>query len=284
MAIFTDDTKGPLGSVHPTNAVDGSPLGRLEPLLTPEQLTRRFLFGIPLVSASRNPITERYDVMTEEHLQDFIISAVNRVESDLGVDVYPVTRDERHPYDGALFNSYMYFRVERPPIQRLHKLAVTPSTGHDLFVVPLGWVDRGHFLKGQINIIPMATHAVGLGDYMPVSPGGAHFIQILGRGGGWLPSFFTINYTSGFVDEAGRVPRILNDLIGIYAAIEALDNLGATNRQAAFSLSLDGMSQSVNTPGVQVYAQRIQKLEEQKVVILNKLKAKLGTKLFSGTL
>lgn len=282
MAIFTEDTKGPLGSISPQNATDASPLGRVEPLLSPELLTSRFLFGIPLVSATRNPITERYDVMTPEMLKDIILGAVNRVEQDTGIDIFPVTRTEKHPWDSNDYQSFGYLRVLHAPIQQLHKLSVTPSNGYDIFVTPLDWVESANFIYGQINIVPMTIASMGGALMAPTqTAGGAQFLNILGMRG-WIPAFWQVEYTSGF--EEGKIPRVVNDLIGIYAAIEILGQLAASNRQSSFSLSLDGMSQSVATPGPQVYAERLQKLEEQKVVILNKLKAKFGKKLFSSTI
>lgn len=272
--------KDALGSIYPVNAVEGTPIERVEPLLTPDLLKSRHLFGIPLVSATKNPITGQYDVLQDHHLTDYITGAVSRVEEALSINIFPVRREEKHPWDKHNWDAFGHLKVQHAPIQKLYKLSVTPSNGIDIYIVPLDWVEASYFAYGQINIVPLTIANIG-GIYMApsASQGGAQFLNILGMRG-WIPAFWQVEYVSGF--EEGKIPRTVNELVGIFAAIRTLEQLAATNRQQSFSLSIDGMSQSVSTPGVEVYSRRLEQLEREKATITNKLKAMYRKKMFVG--
>lgn len=275
MADYTT-SKPALGGQFPGgDVIDAHPWGRVEPLVKPDQVTSRYLFGVPLVSATMDPITKMRAVMTPEVIQDIIQGAVSRVELDTGLDIFPVQRQEKHGFDRQLYDSFGYMRTHHQPIASVEKLSVTPSNQVDVYNVPLDWLEAGNFYRGQVNIVPLTIAFQGGGFVPSQSAGGAAFLSILGAKN-WIPAYWQLVYTTGFPD--GRIPRMLNDLISIYAAIDILGMLGATNRNASHSLGIDGMSQSISSAGPEVYASRIQKLEEQRVAMLNKMKAKSGKK------
>src|SRR6185369_13911889 len=111
------------------------------------------------------------------------------------------------------------------------------------------------------------------------STGGAFFLSILGNRQ-WIPAYWKITYTSGFKD--GMVPRVINELISTIAAMEILSQLAATYaRVQSHSLGIDGLSQSVSTPGPAVFQVRIQELTDKRKALVGKIRAKYGTKLFS---
>src|SRR4051812_30795247 len=95
MAIYTDskglppDADGNSGQQYPETSTV-TPWGRLEPLLTPEQLKNRHLFGIPLVSRHIDPETGKPYKITNDMIKDFIGLAVNQAEVELGLDIMPV--------------------------------------------------------------------------------------------------------------------------------------------------------------------------------------------------
>ena len=81
------------------------------------------------------------------------------------------------------------------------------------------------------------------------------------------------------------VPRVINEYIGCVAAVEVLSQLALTYARAnSHSLGIDGLSQSVSTPGPQIFKVRMDELEEKKKAIMKKVKAIFGFKIFSGTL
>lgn len=280
MADFTNSKKA-LGSALPENAVDTA-RQQVEPLITVDQLKSRFLWGVPLVSATKDPMTGRSQVMTDDMLADLIESAVSQAELELKIDIFPVQREEKQPFDINLYNSFGYFQLAHRPCSSIDKLSVTPSNELDVYVVPNDWVEGAYLNRGQVNIIPL-TVAFVQGTYIPQqSSGGAAFLQILGNKA-WIPAWWKIKYTSGFPD--GMVPRIVNDYIGVQAAMEVLSMLALTYaRTNSHSLGIDGLSQSVSTPGPQIFKVRLDELEERRKRIEKKIKAIFGYKIFSGTL
>jgi hypothetical protein len=276
MAIFTG--KGAPGAVFPANASE-SAWRRVEPLLTPQQLVDRFLFGVNLASAQKDH-NGKIRVLTLDLLKDFIDLAVADVELDSGIDIFPQLISEKHPWDQNDYISFGYLKVHRRPVAQVAKLSISPSTNVDIFTVPSEWIETAYLSQGQINILPI-TAALGVDGMVPATAvAGAVFLQLLGNRP-WVPSFWMVQYTSGFPD--GMVPKQVNDLIGVYAAIRVLSLLAASNAKSqSHSLGIDGLSQSISNPGPQVYAQRIGELEEEKKNKLKKLKTLFGLKLFSG--
>lgn len=252
----------------------------VEPLITPEQLVNRFLFGIPLVSGIKDPITHRAQVMTADLIKDTIERMVAQVELETSIDIFPRINNEKRDFDQADYLQFGYFRTFRRPAACVHSLSVSPSTNQDVFVVPQEWIETGRLYQGQINILPM-TAALGSGGFIPAtSAGGAVFLQILGNRP-WLPSFWLIEYTSGFPD--GAISKPMNELIGTYAAIEVLSMLAATYaRSTSQSLGIDSLSQSTSGPGPQIYVQRITDLTAKRDALKKKLRAHYGQSLFSG--
>jgi hypothetical protein len=280
MTDFTNYKSGP-GGLFPANA-SNSQWNRLEPLITPEQLRNRQLFGIPLVSGMKDPVTGKYQIMTNDLLKDIIDRAVAQCEIETGIDIFPNVIDEKQAFDQAEYSQYGYFRTRRRPISGVNLLTVCPTTNEDIFTVPIEWIETGYLPYGQINILPL-TAALGQGGFVPaMSAGGAVFLAILGTRP-WMPSFWKIQYISGFLD--GQLPKIINELVGVQSAIIALSSLAATKAiSTSHSLGIDGLSQSVSGPGPQMYVTRIQELELEKKSIIGKVKNLFGLKLFSGNL
>jgi len=280
MADYTN-SKFVTGASYPENAIDTA-RQQVEPLLTVEQLKSRFLFGVPLVSAVKDPLTGRAQIMTDEMLADYIDGAISTAELELKIDIFPVKRREKQPFDINHYNSFGFFQLEHRPCTSVDKLSVTPSNERDIYVVPNDWVEAGYLHKGQVNIVPL-TVAFVQGTYIPEqSSGGAAFLQILGNKA-WIPAWWQIEYTSGFRD--GMMPRVVNDFIGATAATNILSMLALTYaRSNSHSLGIDGLSQSVSTPGPQIFKVRLDELEAQKLALKKKISAKYMGKIFSGTL
>lgn len=277
MSDFSND-KFNTRSTFPENAIDAQGWSRVEPLLTPQQLRSRLLKGIPLMSALVNPITKKADVWGDEDLKDHINRAVADLESDTNnqIDIFPVKRSERHQFDRNLLNAWGHFKLEHVPITSVSKLSIASGQDIDIYTLPNAWIDNAFFNKGLIYFTPLLpSSTVALNNSVANTAGAAAFLQYIMQMG-WSPAMWKIEYTTGFTD--GMLPRIVNELIGCYAAIEVLSLLAATNRSNTHSLGMDGMSQSVSTPGPQVYDVRIGYLDDRRKKMLGKLKALYGRK------
>ncbi len=97
MADYTN-SKAAIGSVFPTGAIDAQEWTRVEPLLTPEQLITRFLYGIPRHAFTPDPVTGKRDELTNETLQDYIFRAVAEAELMLGITIFPIQYTERQAF------------------------------------------------------------------------------------------------------------------------------------------------------------------------------------------
>lgn len=278
MAVFTG-AKGGVGGVYPENATE-TELSRLEPIVGPTEVRNRHLFGLPLVSQIPDPITGRAAIMDDRTIQSIIEGAINQAELELHIDISPVVRKEKHPFDRQAYESYGFISMRHRPVNTVQRLSVTPANGQEVYSLPLDWVETAYFVRGQINIIPM-TAAYIQGGYVPSgTTGGVFFLSILGNRS-WIPAYWQVDYTTGYPD--GLVPRVVNELIGTIAAQEILSMLAATNGQSqSHSLSIDGLSQSVSTPGPQVYKNRFDELQVKRDKLVKQLKNLYGRKVFSS--
>lgn len=264
------DAAGNPGHTFPENAVSSS-FGRLNPLITAEQLITRFLVGIPMVARMKDPRTNKPMVITDDMLKDYIKLAIDTVEAELMIDIMPVKYSEKLPFDKAEYDSFGYFKCTHKPVYSLDLLSVRPSDNHDVFYVPLDWIETTNMSYGQINIVPLSIAVTAQGGVVNSQGGGGSvFLSILGQKP-WVPAFWGIEYTSGFKD--GMLPVIVNELIGIVAAMRILSMLAATYAGAnSSSLSIDGMSQSISTPGPAVFKTRLEELAAERKMLVKKVK------------
>lgn len=273
------DSQGNKGQQYPENAV-ASPWSRLQPLITPEQLRMRYLFGIPLVSRIKDPETNRPQRITDEMLKDFIVLAVGQAEAETGLDIMPVKYSDKFAFDKAEYESFGYFRLQRRPVASIELLTVRPSDNTDVFVVPMEWVETVNLVHGQINIVPLTLAITATGIVNTQGGGGSVFLNILGQKP-WVPAFWGVEYTTGFKD--GKVPSIVNELVGVITAQKVLSMLAATySRVTSTSLSIDGMSQGTGTPGPQMFKVRMDELQAERTLLIKKLKKTYQTKFVVG--
>jgi hypothetical protein len=280
MADYTTSKDGH-GQQWDVNVVEQA-FGALEPLLTAETFKSRFLWGISLVSGVRDPITRRAEVMGADQLTDAIDRAIAEAEAQCHITIMPSVVDEKHAFDLSEYRSWGYFRLRHRPVSSIEYLSVTPSNDADIYVVPLEWVETTYMYLGQINIIPL-TIAVGAGGNTTVpttASGSAMFLSMFGTQS-WVPAFWRMKYTIGFKD--GLLPKIINELIGIIAAQDVLSRLASTyGRNTGNSLSMDGISQSVSSPGQEMFSVRQTQLEDRRKRLVSKIKTRVGQSIFSG--
>src|SRR5688572_6329697 len=282
MPIYTG-SKGPPGALHPLNATS-TVFNRLEPLLTVEQLKSRHLKGIPLTLKIKDPDTKQpYRIMDEE-LKDYIQVAVDEAEVETGLTLMPTKHENKLPYQRQDFDSLGYLQLPRRPIASIDKLTVRLSDGGDVFTFPTAWIETANLIWGQVNIQPLAFSGVDGANYVvgqeSASGTSVFFNNLWNRP--WVAALFGVEYTTGFKD--GLMPRVVNDLIGIIASMRVLSMIAAAYAQStSTSLGIDGMSQSVGTPGPERFRVRIEELKEQRKLLNKKLKKIFGTSFVTGT-
>jgi hypothetical protein len=270
---ITMTSKGGQGAVYPDNALE-SGFADGEPLITPEILRGRHLFGIPLVSALRDPVTHTVQRMEDPLIKDFIHRAVALAEAETGLDIFPRQYKERQPYDRPAQMSFGYMVLRHRPATSVQELAVVSSDGVNVWGVPLQWIDTGYLHQGQINLIPFAVGSTSGTAVTLATPSGAGLLpQFLNAN--WVPGFWNAKYTAGFPD--GVIPIAVNELIGTVAAMEILSALATTYaRVTSASLGIDGLSQSQSFPGAEIFLPRLQDLAQKRKWLVSKLKRIFG--------
>lgn len=280
MADYSN-TKGPPGAVVPDNALESSH-SQTEPLLTATQLRQRYLFGLDLRSQMKDPLTGKPQQFTDSVINDIIHGCVSQIETEFRVDIMPIKRRQKFPFDRFEYDSWGFFKLPHTPVAAIDKLTITPANGLDVYEIPKDWIETAYLMYGQVNIIPIGIGSVYQGLIASTPVNGAWFLSAL-QFTNWLPAYWQFEYTTGYPN--GQVPRVVNEMIGCLAAMEILGMLGTTYAKAqSYSLGIDGMSQSISTPGPNIFQVRIEALKEKYDKLGKRLRGFYNQKIFTDTI
>jgi hypothetical protein len=283
MSIDLKNAKRLTGSIFPEAVYDASSgLQRVEEFLTPQMFKTRFLFGLPLIS----PITK--EKISNEDLLDYITRAANLFESDAKVEVSPVAKRVRAPFDPNLYEKDIWVECPYKPIQKIIKMFLasasyvnTPQeneqypSGAQIYVIPNEWIDPSYAVKGKVFVNPINPAFAAIGTGQAAASAGASILQFVGLMG-WVPAFWTLEVVVGLCSEDGRVPALVNEGIGRKAAILLLTNLFPLYRFTSSGLGMDGMSQSVADMFANLIQAKIAQLEKEYLIIIKQIKVVCG--------
>ena len=258
---------------YPVEAYEVTPLfSRCEPIITPELLKSRYLKGIDL------------DDYSEPDLKDEINLAMNEVELMTNLKLTKVQHKERIPFDRQAYKAFVYMKTNNGPILSVEEILIESSNGESIYKLPADWIEAGFFHKRQVNLIPILSifGAAGLKDGQ-ASNAGLIFIQAVNNFR-WLPAFYSIIYTSGVSHKDGELPIVLNQIVGMTAAIALLSTKQAQNKFTSTSISQDGITQAAGSPGPQVYKTRIEELEAKRERMLQKIRAIFHQKYYASNI
>ncbi len=274
------ESKASIGAVFPENAL-GVSFSEAGPLITPDQLVQMHLLGIPLVSALKDPVTRVAQRITADDLKQYIIEAVSLAELETQLDFFSRDYEEARPYDKAAVDSWGYTVLDHRPAAYVQSLHVASTDGVTIWDVPLAWIDIGRLPQGQISIVPWAIAGIS-GTSIPIAgaPGNGLLPNMFSQR--WVPSFWRVKYTSGF--KNGKVPRVVNQLIGVIAAMEVLSLLASTYAKATGgSIGIDGVSQSISLPGAEIFTPRLKFLAEKRKWLVGKIKSLFNMRVIVDT-
>ena len=289
MARDLSKAKRNIGSVFPENVIDaGSGIGRVEPLLTASRFKSRHFFGIPLIS----PMTK--EKISNADLRDYIKRAVAQVELEAKVEIAPVVRRERLPFDPNMYHQHIYLEIGHKPIQKVIRLAICSAaynntlqqdeqypSGAEIFRIPEEWVEMANSHRGIINVNPINPAFSAIGTTTAVAASGATILQFIGSQG-WVPAYWTVEATFGFCSEDGQVPIVINEAVGMKAAMLLIMNMMVLFRNTSHSLGIDGMSQSVADQMWQLLKTKYDTLQPEYLKLIKRLKVLTGNTMFSS--
>lgn len=203
-------------------------------IITPEQLKKFYLFGVDMSDDDGNP----YD---PEMFAWYIRSAQQWLEQQLpGLKLTPtVIESERHDFYTNDYSAFSYIKLFNTPVQSVQAVEVQfPMASQPIKFDP-EWY-RIESVGATVQLVPTAG---SFSSILLSQAGGSMFY-----GQQNIPAIFRISYKCGF--ESGKVPMNLVDIIGLKAGIQPLNIAGdliAGAGVASKSISMDGLSQSLNT-------------------------------------
>ena len=213
---------------------------KVEPLMSVSKLKSTYLFGIEIIDSNQNELSN-------EVFQQYIDNAISMLEHELDISISPVINHvEELDYHYTDYVEWGFIQLQNWPVIRVHSLDMVffrdeegnPESNQ---TIPNQWI-RVQNHDGIIRLIPNARFPANL----QISHTGAFYPEVLRSS--TVPHLWRIVYDHGFED--GRIPTAINMAIGYLAAIQALivgGNLVLGAGIASSSLSIDGLSQSINT-------------------------------------
>jgi len=203
-----------------------------EMVLTVQELRDIYLWG-----QERSLVRDDGREIPDYVMVHYIRYGIAKVERMLNISVLPTLILEKHDYmreNGVARGEYLFFSLDQFPVIDIESVAlVLPGSPRREY--PKEWF-RWHADDGQLFLVPSALGVAPSATGVPMSPRRL------------IPDAYEITYYAGF--DPARLPPELKDAVGKEAAGGPL-NIGGDLLLgagiASSSLSLDGLSQSINT-------------------------------------
>jgi len=220
----------------PFNSVTESSFSTSESLITPEQLKSRYLFGIDL----SDPVSG--EEIPKDTIQHAINTSVSFLEHELDILITPREIQENFDYRAVDYIDFNILKLKKKPVSEVTELKAQFPNSIDLVDYPKEWfvVEKE---SGQLQLSPVEGSFSGL----IVTQGGSYLPLIYGTRDYW-PHLFKVTYRAGF--DSDCIPIVINDMIGMQAAIHLFEILGDIvlgPGVASESVNLDGAGVSKGT-------------------------------------
>jgi hypothetical protein len=231
---------------------------RLQPLVTPDELRRQFLFGLRLKS------TINQDELKDEDLQAIIIRAVSRVEHEAKIQISPVKFVEFHDYNLFDYQKWDFIQLNRWPIQTVESFRAQYPFTNQFIEFPTDWIT----VYNDTGIIQLVPKSGSFSQFL-ITRDASLLPLILGGRMRW-PQLWEVTFLAGF--ELDKMPAIINELVGTYAAIDVLQMLDSIIFLGSYGIGIDGVSQSVGLPGPGFLQNRIAALNDKAAKLMDATK------------
>lgn len=227
--------------VFPEGASSSPGFNRFDSLPTVATLKKRYLHGVDFKA---NDGTE----LTSKAFQFYISEAISWLEHELETTIVPTQYTETHDYRAEEYEAWSFIQLRRKPIISVDEVQFRLQKDSAFTSIPDDWI-RLESHVGQIQIAPTS------GGLSSINFSQSAFLPRLMMITPDWPSFFRIVYTAGF--ERDKIPAIISHVIGMKAAIQALNIAGELILGAGIasqSLSIDGLSQSIGSTASASYS------------------------------
>ncbi len=250
--------------------------------LTSQELRDSFLFGLDIGN------TETGEMMSDDQLLTFIDIAYSYLEELYDIVILPrkIEAEPQDYYQDPAFRSYWQISTEKVPIlwdnkdRKRYPIQISAYFGANLKTMefPEDWL-RVNATTGTISIFPTVG---SMGTFL-------HQFSALQVAQGamlneFVPQYYMIDYWAGMCP----IPRYINSLVGKLASLYVLNVIGDIGRGAglaSYSLSIDGLSQSLSTTNSATssqYGARVTQYKEELKRELELVRSKFGGLLIAG--
>lgn len=256
-----------ISTVFPVGATSNPGFDRYAPLLTVQDLKDRYLHGVDFRDNEGKKVPRKV-------FQFWIDQAISLVEHELEITIVPTQyNNEEYDYRYEEYSSWGLLHLRHKPIISNPVVSLRLNKETTYVTIPDSWI-RTEKHTGQLQIVP-TTGSLGEFNFGNLS----YLPRVLLFNSDW-PCFFRVTYVAGF--ERDQMPAIISQLIGLLAALQALNVagdlvLGAGIAQS--SISMDGLSQSVqstSSASYTAYGARIEQYQGEVKDLFKKLRRFYG--------
>lgn len=205
-------------------------------VISVQEVKDLFLFGVDLTNDAGEPFP---DLMFSWGIRQ----AIGFLERRLDIRIKKtVLTGERYDYYRQDYQNWMIIRLREAPVISVEAVRIKWPSNVTVLEFPDEWIQLRKD-AGQINIVPTS----GTFSQVLLTAGGS-FLPLLASGQDFVPNILEVDFTAGFAD--GAVPIEIRDCVGKLASFGPLNIAGdliAGAGIASKSISVDGLSQSINT-------------------------------------
>lgn len=240
------------------------------PMSVSELRARHFL-GIDIVDPEGNSISD-------DTIKFYLNSAQQELENFLEVKLNKTIIQESHDYSRNEFSEWGHLNTNFPVLEAI-KLS-GQFTSKEQIVYPSSWLREKNTNAGQQNLVRRVNLMPFTGDAAEINTvfvGAFPYMPMAGTLSGRIPEYWHLTYCTGW--NKADLPKDIMSAMGKMAAIPIFHMLGdiilANAGIGSQSISIDGLSQSVNTTaGVENagYGARITQYKKELEVELKTLK------------
>lgn len=210
-----------------------------EPLICAQKFKEMYLFGVSLKDNDGN-------ILPDSTVESFINIAIDYVEFTLNCPIFPTDMEEAVDYQFQNYRQFVYIQVPIYPIVKDSVTLVRLNFADNIGInFPPEWY-KTYEVSGQIQLLP----SVAALTHVMIAQAG----QLLPRAitSSYAPQLLKVVYKAGLADIEGKVPPLVNQAVGLYAALYLLQMLGDISPNGtpginSKSLSIDGMSQATSS-------------------------------------
>jgi hypothetical protein len=231
---------------------------RLEPLMTAEILKSDYLFGIPLES------TLTGETMSDETLNRFVVRAVSQIEHEAKIQISPVKFTDKFDYNIWDYTRFNWIQLDHWPVLQIESFKAKYPHQSDFIQYPEEWIS----VYNEFGVFQLTPTNGSISQFL-ITHDASLLPLVLGGRARW-PQLWQVVYVAGFKND--EIPAIINELVGMYAAISVLEQFDINLFLGGYSLGLDGASQSVSLPGPGWLQTRISSLKERAAKHLDTIK------------